>query len=709
MPKRRRKSSNRRRSPKRSRTLTSNDNEAGIRATPSAPLPPSASQGVTRLQAQKIKALPPSPNLQTRSKRKGNGASLPLQISYQERKRIADLIEDFEDHDFQPCSIFGRHREEIFKGFKFCRNCFDADEMETTRPQHKLNRKAENGRYTCRAKHKGVGFPTTKRPPPPKVYRKKQTVKQSKPNNLLSSPSDISPTPLPTLALYCFPTQETVDATDESKHHDSPQDYDAVFDDSSDNESFQTSQQDLSTTDRATIVSSSSSREPSDYPSSNTGDDRTIVVDNSQSHPPRSPPSQRRSNPVPSPVNTTTVSNTQQLSPSRDTQSPNTDTQHIASPPGTLRERSPLSLQSPNCDSATSIDPPLSPQNQISLLQARIDLLKEERRELLRQKKAQQIQLKKNDDKMRKMSEKLKSMEALQQAFCNVPRSCTDYVKSAQIVAHIKMVILRSVQNHATDSHRTELFFKLLVEMMLYDDIHGLQLRDKMMDTYRLHMRRYVYSPFRILKEMDLAGGVLNYEGLEILRRCENNGERHKRTLIPSSGSVKKIAAMMERFGAEKIPFRMIRNSKDGTEGFYFRVADMVREVILARKAVAEGMLRNLMMAQTLDGATLTNYTNHTLAGIKFNDKSNPLTSSRNDVTPLVCVMGSETKANVRGIFSVLFAEIAEAANTILPRLLGILALWIVTNCDMSCEWKLCGCGGGCQECQLPVHEMPHS
>ena len=206
---------------------------------------------------------------------------------------------------------------------------------------------------------------------------------------------------------------------------------------------------------------------------------------------------------------------------------------------------------------------------------------------------------------------------------------------------------------------------------------------------------------------MDLAGGVLNYEGIELLRRCENGGQKHKRTLLPSAGSLKKVAAMVEEFGNKKIPFHMIQNTKDGAEGFIFRPADMIREIVKGRNAVGIAKEDNLMMAQTLDGATLTSYDNHTMAGIKFNDKSNPLTSSRNDVSPLLCVIGGETKANVRGIFSVLFSEIAEAATTLVPMLLGILAIWIVTNCDMSCEWKLCGCGGATKKANFPCTKCP--
>ena len=199
------------------------------------------------------------------------------------------------------------------------------------------------------------------------------------------------------------------------------------------------------------------------------------------------------------------------------------------------------------------------------------------------------------------------------------------------------------------NSKRTDKFFQLLADMLIESKIHDGQLQDQFVRQFKTYMRNHLFTPFRFLRVMDLAGGVLNFEGIEILRRCETNGQKHLRTMIPSSSSLKQVAALIESFGNIKIPFKMIRDSNDGSEGFYFRPADMTREIVMARDVVEEAKERNLLMAQTLDGATLSKKHSITMAGINFNDQSNPLTSSRNDVTPLVCIMGKEKKKNVRG------------------------------------------------------------
>ena len=64
----------------------------------------------------------------------------------------------------------------------------------------------------------------------------------------------------------------------------------------------------------------------------------------------------------------------------------------------------------------------------------------------------------------------------------------------------------------------------------------------------RKYFRDTVFTPFNVLREMDLAGGTLSYEGLDILRRVETAGlKRFRVSMIPSkSEEIKRMAAMIE-------------------------------------------------------------------------------------------------------------------------------------------------------------------
>jgi hypothetical protein len=56
-------------------------------------------------------------------------------------------------------------------------------------------------------------------------------------------------------------------------------------------------------------------------------------------------------------------------------------------------------------------------------------------------------------------------------------------------------------------------------------------------------LRQNVFTPWAILREMDIAGGTLSYEGIEVLRRVETKGGKHIHgSVIPSSGEIKHVA-----------------------------------------------------------------------------------------------------------------------------------------------------------------------
>jgi hypothetical protein len=85
-------------------------------------------------------------------------------------------------------------------------------------------------------------------------------------------------------------------------------------------------------------------------------------------------------------------------------------------------------------------------------------------------------------------------------------------------------------------------------------------------DSFRQHLivcaRKYfrenVFTPFNILREMDLAGGTLSYEGIDVLRCVETNGVKGCRgAIIPSKSELKRKASKIEWFAKEFCPFHL--------------------------------------------------------------------------------------------------------------------------------------------------------
>ena len=160
---------------------------------------------------------------------------------------------------------------------------------------------------------------------------------------------------------------------------------------------------------------------------------------------------------------------------------------------------------------------------------------------------------------------------------------------------------------------------------------------------------------------------------------------------------------MVEGFGRGVCPFIMKRNVKDGTEGFSFRAADVIICLLKSGKVLdGEAMTRAIRLVQSLDGALFTKNLSHTLIGIKFNDPTNPYAQSRDSVFPVGCIALPESTSMVHGVFSRVFAEIREATEKVIPNAFENVELVLVTNCDMSCDWKLMGRGGAAKQHKFP-------
>ncbi len=61
------------------------------------------------------------------------------------------------------------------------------------------------------------------------------------------------------------------------------------------------------------------------------------------------------------------------------------------------------------------------------------------------------------------------------------------------------------------------------------------------------YLRERIFTHFNILRKMDLAGGTLSYEGIDVLRRVETQGQtRFRGSMIPSKSEIKRMAGMIE-------------------------------------------------------------------------------------------------------------------------------------------------------------------
>jgi hypothetical protein len=87
--------------------------------------------------------------------------------------------------------------------------------------------------------------------------------------------------------------------------------------------------------------------------------------------------------------------------------------------------------------------------------------------------------------------------------------------------------------NTVLDRHRH--WRGALVAEVLWDN-QDRALQPHLLKLARIHFRTHVFTPFNIIREMDLAGGTLSYEGIDVIWRVETSGvKRFHGSMIPSN------------------------------------------------------------------------------------------------------------------------------------------------------------------------------
>ena len=129
-------------------------------------------------------------------------------------------------------------------------------------------------------------------------------------------------------------------------------------------------------------------------------------------------------------------------------------------------------------------------------------------------------------------------------------------------------------------------------------------------------LRENVFTPWAILREMDLAGGTLSYEGLELLRCIEMSGKKHVcNCVIPSSAQLKQTAKKVEKFASELCPFNVVPCELG--EMIQFAFIKTVGMILKAFGLHDIAKVDSVTLAESIDGADLLKHLGHTTASFK--------------------------------------------------------------------------------------------
>jgi len=168
-------------------------------------------------------------------------------------------------------------------------------------------------------------------------------------------------------------------------------------------------------------------------------------------------------------------------------------------------------------------------------------------------------------------------------------------------------------------------------------------LREFFIELAVSYIRKEVYSPANVLRAMDMAGGQLSIEGIEVLRTCETKGTKYYRnSILPCSADIRRVGAEVEEFAEKLIPYQ--HGTLDtGGEFVQWDPEEMIAMVVKGFGLEEQAKERSITIHQAMDGAQLSKNITHVTYGFKMADRGAICPFSKK---PLFC--GNEDTASVQ-------------------------------------------------------------
>jgi hypothetical protein len=80
--------------------------------------------------------------------------------------------------------------------------------------------------------------------------------------------------------------------------------------------------------------------------------------------------------------------------------------------------------------------------------------------------------------------------------------------------------------------------------------------KKKILEKCREYYRNTIFSPASLLQAMDMAGGQLSMQVIEVLRHIETLGNKfYRESILPSSGLIKKACSVVDAYVSREVPF----------------------------------------------------------------------------------------------------------------------------------------------------------
>jgi len=158
-----------------------------------------------------------------------------------------------------------------------------------------------------------------------------------------------------------------------------------------------------------------------------------------------------------------------------------------------------------------------------------------------------------------------------------------------------------------------------LADSMWYDKCKVLVLLQEFFLEHAItFIHKEVYSPSNVLRAMDMAGGLLSIEGIEVFCTCKTNSAKYYcHSILPCLADIWRVGAEVKAFAEKIIPYR---HGTLNTDGKFVKWVpqEMISMVIKGFGLEDQAKERSITIHQAMDGVQLSKNIMHVTYGLKM-------------------------------------------------------------------------------------------
>jgi hypothetical protein len=273
---------------------------------------------------------------------------------------------------------------------------------------------------------------------------------------------------------------------------------------------------------------------------------------------------------------------------------------------------------------------------------------------------------------------------------------------------------------------------KLVANVLMQTKFFDGLVRCEILKQAKRYFKEEVYTPWKILRCMDVNGGKISLESIDLLRTIETDGKKYvSDTILWSSSTIKRVAKLVEEYANRiGLPFSIDRCPENIGSGevISFEPVPIMKLVLKATALFEEAKKRRITMPQSCDGTQVSKNLGVIIYGIKIADRAavcplskrpvwlheadgqsaQSLIQSYENCIPLKLIVGKETPALInwalKDNFNLFAKEDKLGDHGGSSRLLGegFFPLRCPVDADKKMHWAGLGSGGAAK-----VHKKP--